>query len=339
MSELKRNFPAVDVFKMICAILVMMIHTKPFENLFWIDSGIGMVTRFAVPFFFTISGYFLFKKVQREPSKKWKDVSRYLLRLFRFYVIWYVIFRLVDGLLSRSFQSIEYYIRHFFFTSDGSPLWFVNALIWAVIMVSVLTSCMRTKIVFCIGILLLISGYSASTMLGVTGDTWITQTLKPITSLIGVQNGLFFAFPYVAMGAYLSEQNLKVDHRKNFFGATLFFALLGAESLVAVMKFNAPLTFLWLSALPMTWFVAKLTLTIELPDKPVYHTLRKISTLFYVLHVVVFKILQKVIVVWKIHDPANLLLTVITFLITSVVAYVILLLSKRKHTTWLKYAM
>ena len=89
----------------------------------------------------------------------------------------------------------------------------------------------------------------------------------------------------------------------------------------------------------MTWFVAKLTLTIELPDKPVYHTLRKISTLFYVLHVVVFKILQKVIVVWKIHDPANLLLTVITFLITSVVAYVILLLSKRKHTTWLKYAM
>ena len=334
-----REYAAVDIFKMVCAILVMLIHTKPFENVFWIDAGIGMVTRFAVPFFFTVSGYFLFKTARRVPSKKWMIVGRYLLRLIRFYAIWYVVFRLVDGLLSGSFQSFGYYIKHFFFTSDGSPLWFMNALIWAVIIVSVLTSCLRTKVVFCMGIFFLIIGYSVSTMLGVSGDTWIVQILKPITNLIGIQNGLFFAFPYVAMGAYLSEQNLKEDHRKNILGIVLFFVLLGAESLVAVMKLNAPLTFLWLSALPMTWFVAKLTLTIELPDKPFYYVLRKISTLFYVLHVVVFKILQKVIVASGIHDPANLLLTIATFLITSAVSYLILLLSRKKHMAWLKYAM
>ena len=141
------------------------------------------------------------------------------------------------------------------------------------------------------------------------------------------------------MGAYLSEQNIKARCRKNIFGVALFFALLGAESLVAVMLLNAQLTFLWLSALPMTWFVARLVLTVQLPEKPFYYTLRKISTLFYVLHVVVFKILKKGIVVWNIHDPANLLLTVMTFLITSAAAYAIVWFSRKKYMMWLKYAM
>ena len=33
----------------------MLIHTKPFENNFWLNSGVGMITRFAVPYFFAIS--------------------------------------------------------------------------------------------------------------------------------------------------------------------------------------------------------------------------------------------------------------------------------------------
>ena len=192
MGEMKlENKPAVDIFKMVCAVLVMMIHTKPFENDFWIDAAIGMITRFAVPFFFTISGYFLFRKVQLDPSKKRSIVAGYLLRLIRFYIIWFIVFRLVDGVLSGSFHSIKYYIRHFFFTLDGSALWFVNALIWAVLIVSVLTSLIKTLVVFYIGVIFLVVGYSISTLMGVTGSTWIVQILKPITNLIGVQNGLF----------------------------------------------------------------------------------------------------------------------------------------------------
>lgn len=55
----KKDFAAVDLFKMVCAVLVMLIHTKLFENNFWLDAGGGMGTRFAIPFFFVASGYFL----------------------------------------------------------------------------------------------------------------------------------------------------------------------------------------------------------------------------------------------------------------------------------------
>ena len=333
----QKEYAAVDIFKMICALLVMLIHTKPFENVFWIDAAIGMVTRFAVPFFFTVSGYFLFKKINEQPAQKWQIVGRYLLRLFRFYVIWFIIFRVVDVLLGGKLQSFQYYVKQFFFTGDGSPLWFVNALLWAVVIVSVLTSILNKRVVFAVSVVVLLIGYGMSTLLGVTQDWAIVQALKPVTDFLGIQGGLFFAFPYVAMGALLSGQELKAEHRKNALLALLFFVCLGAESLIAVMKLNAPLTFLWISALPMTWFVTRLTLTIELEPKPIYYTIRKISTLFYVLHVVIFKALQKGIAYIGLNDPMNLILTITTLLITTGLALAVLKLFRK--ATWLKYAM
>ena len=66
------EYSSVDIFKFFCAILVVAIHTKPFENIFWLDAAIGILTRFAVPYFFVSSAYFLFIKlrVTQNPSKE-----------------------------------------------------------------------------------------------------------------------------------------------------------------------------------------------------------------------------------------------------------------------------
>lgn len=339
--ERRKEYAAVDLFKMFCAILVMMIHTKPFENIFWLDAGIGMVTRFAVPFFFTVSGYFLFRKISQRPEKKKEIVCNYLLRLLRFYLIWFIAFRILDGVLAGRFNGVQYYIRQFFFTTDGSPLWFVNALIWAVVLVSVTTLWLKKRTVFIVSIIFLAAGYCLSTLRGVTENTGIFNVIKPITDFIGIQNGLFFAFPYVAMGALLSEKPLKTENRKNLILVILFFICLGIESLVAVMKLNAPLTFLWISAVPMTWFTVKLVLSFEMESKPIHYTIRKISTLFYVLHVIVFKLLQKFFTTIQFSqiDSMSLILTLCTFVITLGVTYAFFLLSKKEKLQWLKYAM
>ena len=236
-----------------------------------------------------------------------------------------------------SLHNFKYYLKQFFFTTDGSPLWFVNALLWAVIIVTVLITWLKSKMVFAVSIVFLLIGYSMSTLLGITGDWCIVQTLKPITGFLGIQGGLFFAFPYVSMGAVLSKKELAAEHKKNIIGTVCFFICLGIESLLAVIKLNAPFTFLWISALPMTWFVVKLMLTIEIESKPVYYTIRKISTLFYVLHVVVFKVIQKTLS--NINDPMHLLLTMAVLLITALLAYGILMLSKTKQFNWLRYVM
>lgn len=339
--ERRKEYAAVDLFKMFCAILVMMIHTKPFENNFWIDAGIGMVTRFAVPFFFTVSGYFLFQKISQQPEKRKEIVIHYLLRLFRFYLIWFVAFRILDAILAGHFSSIWYYIKQFFFTTDGSPLWFVNALIWATVLVYVMTLWLRKSIVFIMGIAFLGVGYCLSTLLGITGGSRIVNTIKPVIDFIGIQNGLFFAFTYVAMGALLTEKSLKTETKKNLIFVLVFFICLGAESLIAVLKLKAPFTFLWLSAVPMTWFTAKLILSFEMKSQPIHYTIRKISTLFYVLHVVVFKVLQRLFAVSQISqiDSMNMILTICTLAITFGISYGFFLLSKKNKLQWLKYAM
>lgn len=56
--ELKREqYPAVDCFKFICCILIIAIHAKPFASNYWLDAGVGLVTRFAVPYFFVATGF------------------------------------------------------------------------------------------------------------------------------------------------------------------------------------------------------------------------------------------------------------------------------------------
>ena len=339
----KKDYAAVDLFKIICAVLVIFIHTKPFVNNFWLDAGMGMITRFAVPYFFTISGYFLFKKLMGGGTRKyWKTVGTYLLRLLRFYIIWFIILRIVDITVGGStIHTVGYYIKQFFFTTDGSPLWFVEALIWAVIIVAVLNRWLKSRTVFTIGIVFLFIGYGFSTLLGITGKWSFIQTLQPIVGYTGIQGGFFFAFPYVAMGALLAKQKQKPAIKKDFICVALFFVVLGIESLLMVKKFNAPLTFLWLSAIPMTWYVTRLTLTIDIVSKPGYYVLRKISTLCYVLHIVVLLILQYVFRLLNLttKDPANLILTIMTLIITFAMSFGTLYLSDKKFFFWLKYAM
>ena len=110
--ERKKQYAAVDVFKFLCALLVILIHTKPFENHFWLDAGVGLITRFAVPYFFMSSAVFLFKKIDKS-KHPYKDYGKYFLRLLRFYAIWFVICNVIEIITTRSIQHPLWYIKQF----------------------------------------------------------------------------------------------------------------------------------------------------------------------------------------------------------------------------------
>ena len=89
----KKQYAAVDIAKYVSALLVVCIHTFPFIdinemlNTYFIQT----ICRLAVPFFFMISGYFLFRKIHNEEEDK--DVlKKYLFRLLKIYLIWTVIY-------------------------------------------------------------------------------------------------------------------------------------------------------------------------------------------------------------------------------------------------------
>lgn len=340
----KRELAAVDIFKFFCALLVIAIHTKPFINHFWLDAGIGVVTRFAVPYFFLSSAYFLFTRMEGKDFSACKDIYlQYFVRLLRFYAIWFILFRFYDGFFNQSCHGTLWYLKQFVFPTDGSPLWFVAALVWGTFLVFVLNSVLRNKtVVFVISIIFLLIGYSLSTMLNETGSSvpvvWLNQTIIPA---IGTQNGFFFAFPYVAMGALMAGRVFEKKYLRDLCGTAFFLGLLGVEAVAAVKVFHAPLTFLWLSAVPMTFFVMRFTLTIDLKSRPIFYYIRKMSTLIYVVHVLVFKTFQHLFAATGFDriDSENLCLFFAVVMVSSALAYVLVEFSRRRGLGFLKYIM
>lgn len=71
-----------DVVKFVCAILVIGIHTEPFAQYWWMDKAFACLTRFAVPMFFCITGYFLFDRYSGE------KLLKYVKRIMVYYLFW-----------------------------------------------------------------------------------------------------------------------------------------------------------------------------------------------------------------------------------------------------------
>ncbi len=85
-----QDWNSFDILKLLCAFLVVGIHTQPFDGMGIIDFGFSFVTRFAVPVFFLLSGFFLFKK-----NVITKKVLRYCTRILTMYAVWCVVYYLI----------------------------------------------------------------------------------------------------------------------------------------------------------------------------------------------------------------------------------------------------
>lgn len=90
----KRNY-SIDIFRIICAIMVVAIHTHPFENynlnLSYLFTQI--IPRIAVLFFFCVSGYYFIKNILNDHN----NFKKTFLKLLKTYLIWsliYFIFKL-----------------------------------------------------------------------------------------------------------------------------------------------------------------------------------------------------------------------------------------------------
>ena len=68
-----KNNDVLDAFKFIAALSVVGIHTFPSKSI--LGSDLKILARFSVPFFFIVSGYFLFKNTIQLYKKNLKSIS------------------------------------------------------------------------------------------------------------------------------------------------------------------------------------------------------------------------------------------------------------------------
>ncbi|MBQ9743428.1 MAG: acyltransferase [Ruminococcus sp.] len=213
MSDKKTRNCSIDVFRYLCAILVVAIHTSPFydinENLGYIFNSV--ITRIAVPFFFAVAGYYYIGKL----ADGKKVFGQYVLRLVRLYGIWTAIYYLKDvfflllDMVSGESVSIGAFVREkvvgFLITGSADHFWYFPALIISVMLVTLIHKFGGIRLLIPLSIVVYIIGlfgtsyYSVGVQIPLLGDLYSWENFNVLRRI------LFMGFPFFVSGYFVRK--------------------------------------------------------------------------------------------------------------------------------------
>ena len=208
MYNLDRQYwPLIDVAKLFCALLVVMIHCVEIQQGHLIATFIvHCFSGQAVPFFMIVSGFFATRKIEQE--HKMRDVAKlciknWLLLYFVWSVLWLPYYfqfyqsRYPDVTIIYILLMI---IRRVLFAGQG-VYWYLLVLAEAVFVIAFFVRQKLDKALYCISIIGLILGILYDANVTALGMRWMHQAVYAVFSW---SNNLFMkGIPYVAIGYFL----------------------------------------------------------------------------------------------------------------------------------------
>ncbi|WP_455544270.1 acyltransferase family protein [Intestinibacter sp.] len=198
---------SIDYIKLICAFLVVAIHTHPFEEynkvLFYLCTEV--IPRIAVPFFFTVSGYFYLKALNLK-----KDIFRnYMKRLLQSYVIWTIIYILVRLITLSQDYTIKGFIMDtiimFFYLGSYYHLWYFVALIICVLIVTFFNKYNKLQFLYVISILLYFIGLLGTSYYKFGMKIPVLSNLYRISYFTEIRRYFMMGLPFFMLGYLLNK--------------------------------------------------------------------------------------------------------------------------------------
>lgn len=202
---MKKN-QGIEQFRVLLAMMVVAIHCLPLHRL-WPDGDILITLtlfRIAVPFFFMISGYYVFSDLATQNSyparqRVWhfikKQLQVYLIATLLFLPLaWY------SGMLGLN-MPLGTFIQTLLVTGILYHLWYFPAIITGSLLVMGLLTRLSFKHVFFIAAGLYVVGLGGDSWSGLAEHTPITPLYSLIFQLLdGTRNGIFFAPLFLLLG-------------------------------------------------------------------------------------------------------------------------------------------
>ena len=304
----KTVYPNLDIAKFVMAFLVILIHARPFaETAPAADFLISdVVARVAVPLYFAISGFLLFRKLEYENGKvKWCAANRmrlvrYLKRIGLTYIIWsgvYIVWQFPYWYQIGwwGMQAIKDCVASLFFSGCYYHTWFLLSLIYGVpLLFGVLLVCPKKKLPLVIAAGWLVECLTYS-------YTWVApELLQPVGRLMDktpiVIDTVFRALPLLGVGVMLSDR--ASGYRNKASGVLCLVAMIACAAEATILKIFSPnqSNFEYLIFTP---FVAYLLLRcllesrhLKLPTAAAT-VLREASLIIYCLHPIIIEILAR----------------------------------------------
>lgn len=201
-KNLKIN--SINYMKLICAFLVIAIHTHPFEDINKVlyYSFSEVLVRIAVPFFFVSSGYFYIKNKC--------NLSKYIKRLLTVYISWsiiYFIIQLPSYIASNTslINIAKNFIVSFFIYGSSYHMWYMVALIMCVLITSIFYKLNKMKLLYILSIGLYIIGVIGGAYYKIGSQIPILSNLYNFSLYLQVRRYLLMGLPFFMLGYLIDE--------------------------------------------------------------------------------------------------------------------------------------
>lgn len=345
----RQNYNAVDLTRFIGSIFVVMIHVPPLGGTqvadtisYFLQNYFG---RIAVPFFFVMSGFFLFRKTTQAEFDP-EPVKKYLFRTLRLYLFWTVVYFPLSlhyiRMEESGFVSVTlHYIRNLLFVGSYVQLWYLNALIVAVTMVSyLLYKRVRIRKILLMAACLYVCGLFGQSWFGFVVPLkerapliwFLLRQLKKV--IISTRNGVFEGFLFVSIGMCFAFFGVRIRKTAALGGfaismALMYLELMTLESMHCIREYS-----MFLFLVPTTFFFCAFVLQAELPDHPVYHILRSVSALVYFLHTLIKETVEALFRLAGISHPTPFMSFALILLLSILTALVVTMLSDQRKYAW-----
>lgn len=230
---MKKN-QGIEQFRVLLAMMVVAIHCLPLHRL-WPDGDILITLtlfRIAVPFFFMISGYYVFSDLATQNSyparqRVWhfikKQLQVYLIATLLFLPLaWY------SGMLGLN-MPLGTFIQTLLVNGILYHLWYFPAIITGSLLVMGLLVRFSFKQVFFMAIGLYVIGLGGDSWSGLAAQTPLASFYSLIFQLLaGTRNGIFFAPLFLLLGVLARRfaQKSASPHRYSYLMISLICLLL-----------------------------------------------------------------------------------------------------------------
>lgn len=273
----KKIFAGIDIFKLICAILIAFMHCYCFES--WGSTIKNILSPIGVPFFFIVSGFFYTEGLYKSKEPR-KYLKRYLIRITQMYIAWTILTLPVAwynlGHAHSDYSpllKVIYIIRCFFFTGSIGIYWYLLALIYNSFILYYSYTKGKDAFIYITAIIFFIIGLFYES--GLIENTLLAKVIHVVIG--SERNFLNVGLFYMCVGYYLSKNKLR-DVKSIYHGLLLIISIVATYYLYPIFKFH------FLQAINAI-LLFSFSYSIILPKciRSTYH-IRKLSTAIYLGH-------------------------------------------------------
>ncbi len=346
-----KRMASLDVAKFVLSLLVIASHINPFEHfgLYWSYGMKYYFVRLTVTIFILSSSLFCFRKTS-EDAFDFQVPLQYALKLLKLYVLWTALYipRILfdcleypEGFLPGLLRSVQE-----IFVSGYYHLWYLKSMAIAILLVgAALAKKVKVETLVIVGCLLYLVGQLADAYYGVLD---YVPFLKPLVDgylkvFFTSRNGIFMAFPYVAIGALFAYRPITIRMPAAVLGY-LGFKLLMLGEFFLLLKLKFPRDYcLFTCSIPASFFLFYIMLHTQIKATPLTKKLRTYTGLIYYVHpYVIFPVLPLFIKVIELvlgveeYEMHSMWQFVFVAIVTMIVSWLIPILQKHRLFRWLK---